>query len=131
MRAEEGWAPRDRSCGAACQHRDAGGTGGGSPAHTPEAMRQKLKEQLARILGETSQLDEARLYQEAALLATRADVEEELKRLGAHIAAARALLNAKEPSGRASISWRRSSIARPHTLCSKSADTEITRMVSS
>ncbi len=34
-----------------------------SPAHTPEAMRQKLKDQLTRLLGETSQLDDARLYQ--------------------------------------------------------------------
>ena len=34
-------------------------------------------------------LDEGRLYQEAALIATRADVEEELKRLTAHVAGAR------------------------------------------
>lgn len=99
-----------------------------SPAHTPEAMRQKLKDQLARVLGETSQLDEARLYQEAALLATRADVEEELKRLGAHIAAARALLMAKEPSGRRLDFLAQEFNREANTLCSKSADTEITRI---
>lgn len=99
-----------------------------SPAHTPEAMRQKLKDQLARVLGETSQLDEARLYQEAALLATRADVEEELKRLGAHIAAARALLTAKEPSGRRLDFLAQEFNREANTLCSKSADTEITRI---
>lgn len=99
-----------------------------SPAHTPEAMRQKLKEQIARILGETSQLDEVRLYQEAALLATRADVEEELKRLGAHIAAAHALLKAKEPSGRRFDFLAQEFNREANTLCSKSADTEITRI---
>jgi len=99
-----------------------------SPAHTPEAMRQKLKEQVARILGETSQLDEARLYQEAALLATRADVEEELKRLGAHIAAARALLKGKDPSGRRFDFLAQEFNREANTLCSKSADTEITRI---
>lgn len=99
-----------------------------SPAHTPEAMRQKLKEQVARILGEASQLDEARLYQEAALLATKADVEEELKRLGAHIAAARALLKAKEPSGRRLDFLAQEFNREANTLCSKSADTEITRI---
>ena len=99
-----------------------------SPAHAPEAMRQKLKDQVARILGEASQLDESRLYQEAALLATRADVEEELKRLGAHIAAARALLNAKEPSGRRFDFLAQEFNREANTLCSKSADTEITRL---
>lgn len=99
-----------------------------SPAHTPEAMRQKLKDQVARILGEASQLDEARFYQEAALLATRADVEEELKRLGAHIAAARALLTAKEPSGRRFDFLAQEFNREANTLCSKSADTEITRL---
>jgi uncharacterized protein (TIGR00255 family) len=43
-----------------------------SPARTPEAIRQRLKEQLARLLEPGVPLDEVRLYQEAALLATRA-----------------------------------------------------------
>ena len=84
-----------------------------SPARTPEAIRQRLKEQVARLLEPGVPLDRARLHQEAALLATRADVEEELKRLTAHIAGARELLGSSEPAGRASISWRRSSTARP------------------
>lgn len=99
-----------------------------SPAHSPDAMRQKLKEQVARLLGEAPTLDEARLYQEAALLATRADVEEELKRLGAHIAAARALLTSKDPSGRRFDFLAQEFNREANTLCSKSADTEITRI---
>lgn len=99
-----------------------------SPAHSPEAMRQKLKDQLARLLGDASTLDEARLYQEAALLATRADVEEELKRLGAHIAAARALLASTEASGRRFDFLTQEFNREANTLCSKSADTDITRI---
>ena len=63
-----------------------------APERTPEAIAARLRQQLQRLLTETSQLDEQRLYQEAVLIATRADIEEELKRLYAHIAAARELI---------------------------------------
>lgn len=99
-----------------------------SPAHTPEAMRAKLQDQVARLLGEASSLDEARLYQEAALLATKADVEEELKRLTAHVAAARALLKSDEPAGRRLDFLAQEFNREANTLCSKSADSEITRL---
>lgn len=98
-----------------------------APARSAEAIRQKLKEQVARILEQASTLDEARLYQEAALLATRADVEEELKRLGAHVASARGLLTSKEPAGRKLDFLAQEFNREANTLCSKSADTEITR----
>lgn len=98
-----------------------------SPALAPEAMRQRLKDQVARLMGEASSLDEGRLYQEAALLATKADVEEELQRLRAHIEAARALLKSKEPSGRRFDFLAQEFNREANTLCSKSADAEITR----
>src|SRR5262249_50716138 len=70
------------------------------PARWSDAVRARLKEQLARILEPGISLDETRLYQEAVLLATKADVEEELKRLAAHLAAARGLIAGEEPAGR-------------------------------
>ena len=69
----------------------------------------------------------ARLYQEAALLATRADVEEELKRLGAHIAAARELLASREPAGRRLDFLAQEFNREANTLCSKANDAETTR----
>ena len=63
-----------------------------SPARSPEAIAKRLGEQVQRLLQDTSQLDPARLHQEAALLAARADIEEEIQRLGSHLSAARALL---------------------------------------
>ena len=70
-----------------------------SPARAPDAIRQRLKEQVGRLLETGTTLDEGRLYQEAALLATRADAEEELKRLAAHISAAKELLASQRSGG--------------------------------
>ena len=60
------------------------------------------------------------------MLATRADVEEELDRLGAHIAAARELVAAREPSGRRLDFLAQEFNREANTLCSKSNDPETT-----
>ena len=98
-----------------------------SPARTPEAMRQRLKEQIARLFEQDTRLDEARVYQEAAMLATRADIDEELKRLTAHIAAARELLASEASAGRRLDFLAQEFNREANTLCSKSNDTDITR----
>ncbi len=101
-----------------------------APSRTPEAIRQRLSEQIARVMGAGAgvALDEQRLYQEAALIATKADVEEELKRLEAHVAAARELLAAKEPVGRKLDFLAQEFNREANTLCSKANDVEITRL---
>jgi uncharacterized protein (TIGR00255 family) len=99
-----------------------------SPARSAEAIRQRLKEQVGRLLETGVSLDEGRLYQEAAMLATRADVEEELKRLAAHIAAARDLLAAREPAGRRLDFLAQEFNREANTVCSKSSDPETTRV---
>lgn len=99
-----------------------------SPARTPEAIKCRLREQVARLLEASTSFDEARLYQEAVLLATRADIEEELQRLRAHIAAARELLDTGEPVGRRLDFLSQEFNREANTLCSKSNDGEITRM---
>jgi uncharacterized protein (TIGR00255 family) len=98
-----------------------------SPSRSPEAIRQRLKEQVGRLLETGVGLDEARLYQEAAILATRADVEEELKRLTAHIAGARELVVSREPAGRRLDFLAQEFNREANTLCSKAADPETTR----
>jgi uncharacterized protein (TIGR00255 family) len=98
-----------------------------SPFRSPEAIRQRLKEQVGRLLETGVSLDEGRLYQEAAMLATRADVEEELKRLGAHIAGARELVAAREPAGRRLDFLAQEFNREANTLCSKASDPETTR----
>jgi uncharacterized protein (TIGR00255 family) len=98
-----------------------------SPGRTPEAIRQRLKEQVGRLMETGANLDEARLYQEAAILATRADVEEELKRLGAHILAARELMGSREQAGRRLDFLAQEFNREANTLCSKAIDPETTR----
>jgi uncharacterized protein (TIGR00255 family) len=98
-----------------------------SPSRAPAAIRQRLKEQVGRLMEACATLDETRLYQEAALLAARADIEEELKRLTAHVAAARELLDSKEPAGRRLDFLAQEFNREANTLCSKAYDAETTR----
>jgi uncharacterized protein (TIGR00255 family) len=98
-----------------------------SPSRAPAVIRQRLKEQVVRLMETGTTLDETRLYQEAALLAARADVEEELKRLSAHIAAARDLLDSKGPAGRRLDFLAQEFNREANTLCSKAYDAEMTR----
>jgi uncharacterized protein (TIGR00255 family) len=72
-------------------------------------------------------LDETRLYQEAVLLATKADVEEELKRLAAHLAAARGLIAGEEPAGRRLDFLAQEFHREANTVCSKAIDSDTIR----
>jgi uncharacterized protein (TIGR00255 family) len=98
-----------------------------SPSRSLDAMRRRIGEQVARILEAGTQLDPGRLHQEAVLAATRADIEEELKRLASHITAARELIAAREPSGRRFDFLAQEFHREANTLCSKSVDPEVTR----
>ena len=62
---------------------------------------------------------------EAAALATKADVREELDRLTAHVASARTLLQ-QPPAGRKLDFLMQEFMREANTLCSKSATTALT-----
>jgi uncharacterized protein (TIGR00255 family) len=100
---------------------------GASPARSPDAIRARLKEQVARLLDSATPLDETRLHQEAALLAVKADVEEELQRLRAHIAAAREMMAGGKPAGRRLDFLAQEFNREANTTCSKANDIETTR----
>ena len=97
------------------------------PARSTDAIKLRLVEQVGRLMETGAVLDDSRLYQEAALLATRADTEEELKRLTAHIAAARELLKSHEPAGRRLDFLAQEFNREANTVCSKSNDVDTTR----
>jgi uncharacterized protein (TIGR00255 family) len=99
-----------------------------SPARGADAIRVRLKEQVARLIDMPGGLDPARLHQEAVLLATRADIEEELKRLTAHVAAARELMAAPEAVGRKLDFLSQELNREANTLCAKTNDGDITRI---
>lgn len=97
-----------------------------SPARSPDAIRARLAEQVKELLGASSALDPERLHQEAALLAAKADVREELDRLHAHIGAARALLKNGGAVGRKLDFLAQEFNREANTLCSKSNDVAMT-----
>ena len=108
--------------------RDAAAT---EAATQPDAQRQRLMENLAKILGEgdvRSRIPEERLAQEVAMLAQRSDVREELDRLAAHIAEARRLLSSGEAIGRKLEFLTQEFVREANTLCSKSASVGLTRL---
>lgn len=96
------------------------------PARSIDAIRARLREQVALLRGTADGLDEARLHQEAVLLATRADIREELDRLNAHVAAARELLALDEPVGRRLDFLSQEFNREANTLCAKSNATALT-----
>ncbi len=98
------------------------------PSRQPEFIRGRLREMVGKLVDEASALDQDRLYQEAVLLAQRADVEEELKRLEAHVAEARGLLKSDAAVGRQLDFLAQEFNREANTLCSKSNDNEMTRL---
>ncbi|MGV8996922.1 MAG: YicC/YloC family endoribonuclease [Parvibaculaceae bacterium] len=104
------------------------GEAASSPAASVEALRARLKAQVAELLGASPALSEDRLAQEAALLATKADVREEIDRLTAHVAQARELFAGTEPAGRRLDFLTQEFNREANTLCSKAADVALTRI---
>jgi uncharacterized protein (TIGR00255 family) len=96
------------------------------PARTPEAIRNRLAEQVAALFDAVPSLDPQRLHQEAVILATRADVREELDRLVAHVAEARRLIASGAAVGRRLDFLAQEFNRESNTLCSKSNDRELT-----
>ena len=96
-----------------------------NPSRQPEAIKARLKAQVAQLI-DIAKLDEMRLAQEAALLMTRADIQEELDRLAVHIGAARGLLKANEPIGRKFDFLAQEFNREANTLCSKANDSSLT-----
>lgn len=88
------------------------------------AIKERFSRRLNELLADTSAMDE-RIVQEAAVLAAKADVREELDRLAAHIDAARTLL-AASGNGRRLDFLAQEFMREANTLCSKSATTALT-----
>ena len=95
------------------------------PARSRDVILARLRQQIAD-LGSDTGLPEERLAQEALLLATKADIREELDRLTAHIAAARQLISTGGAAGRRLDFLAQEFNREANTLCSKSNAVELT-----
>jgi uncharacterized protein (TIGR00255 family) len=97
-----------------------------SPARRPEAIAKRLAQSVAVLLDAGRGFDENRLYQEAVLLAAKADIREELDRLKTHVEAARDLVRVGGPVGRR-LDFLSQELAREaNTLCAKANDVTLT-----
>ncbi len=94
----------------------------------PERVRDRIRDQIATLLGSNPPVAEDRLAQEVAYLAARMDIREEIDRLIGHVASARELLNGGGPVGRRLDFVCQEFNREANTLCSKSGDMDLTRM---
>ncbi len=96
------------------------------PARSREVILEKLTGQIALLQEGDNGLAEDRLHAEALILATKADIREELDRLAAHVAAARKLLNDGGAVGRKLDFLTQEFNREANTLCSKSNHVDLT-----
>ena len=96
------------------------------PSRQPAVIAARLAEQVQRLIEAAPALDGERLYAEAVLLATKADIREETDRLHAHVAAARKLLAEGAPCGRRLDFLAQEFNRETNTICSKSNSVAVT-----
>ena len=97
----------------------------GEAAAQTAHVRERFEKRLGELVEDAGPYEE-RIVQEAAVLAARADVREELDRLAAHVAAARTLLADDGAVGRRLDFLSQEFMREANTLCSKSATIPLT-----
>ncbi|MDO8899917.1 MAG: YicC/YloC family endoribonuclease [Phenylobacterium sp.] len=91
----------------------------------PAVLKARFARRMRELIGDPAGLEE-RIVQEAAAMAVKADVREELDRLAGHVDSARALLNGDGPVGRRLDFLTQEFMREANTLCSKSALSPLT-----
>jgi len=99
-----------------------------APGRKPEAIRARLAEQIATLLETSDRFDADRLNQEAILIATKADIREELDRIASHITQAREIIGKGGAIGRKLDFLAQEFNREVNTTCSKSNDIELTNI---
>jgi uncharacterized protein (TIGR00255 family) len=99
-----------------------------APGRKPEAIKARLAEQVATLLAASQRFDSDRLYQEAVLLASKADIREELDRLASHGAQIRKLIEDGGPIGRRLDFLAQELNRESNTLTAKANDVELTNI---
>lgn len=96
------------------------------PSRQPAEIANRLASQVEALLSATQALDRDRLHAEAALIATKADLREEIDRLKAHVTAARELIQQGGPIGRKLDFLAQEFNRESNTICSKSNAASVT-----
>jgi uncharacterized protein (TIGR00255 family) len=96
------------------------------PSRTPEEIARRLMLQVDQLLQDKAGLDRDRLHAEVALLATKADLREEIDRLNGHVEAVGELLQTGGPIGRKLDFLAQEFNRESNTICSKSNSAAVT-----
>ncbi len=99
-----------------------------APGRRPEAIKARIAEQVATLLDASNRFDPDRLHQEAILIASKADIREELDRLVSHVSQVERLIAQGGPIGRRLDFLAQEFNREANTLCSKSNDVELTNI---
>jgi uncharacterized protein (TIGR00255 family) len=94
----------------------------------PAVIVKRLREQINSLANELPALTEDRLAQEAAILAVKSDIREELDRLSAHVEGGRELIEGGSPVGRKLDFLCQEFNREANTVCSKSSALKLTRV---
>ncbi|MEM8877328.1 MAG: YicC/YloC family endoribonuclease [Pseudomonadota bacterium] len=127
-RCSEGAALGETLSGLLSDIDTATGEADALPSRSPEAIAIRLKKSVAELLETDQALDPDRLHHEAVLLASKADIREEVDRLFAHVEAARDLLGKGGAVGRDLNFLAQEFNREANTICSKSGDIALTRI---
>jgi uncharacterized protein (TIGR00255 family) len=98
------------------------------PGRQPEAIKARIAEQVETLLGASDRFDPDRLHQEAILIASKADIREELDRLASHVAQAQRMIANGGAVGRRLDFLAQELNREANTICSKSIDIELTNI---
>lgn len=126
MRRKEGTALSDVLLGQVARIEALAAVVEADPSRSVTAIAERLSAQVALLMQGGTALDRDRLHQEAALIATKADLREEIDRLKAHVAAARELLAEGGPVGRKLDFLAQEFNRESNTICSKSNAAAVT-----
>lgn len=97
-----------------------------APGRRPDAVKARLAEQIAALLGSSDRFDADRLHQEAVMIAAKADIREELDRIASHVSQAREMIGKGGPVGRRLDFLAQEFNREVNTCCSKSNDLDLT-----
>jgi uncharacterized protein (TIGR00255 family) len=99
-----------------------------APGRKPEAIKARLAEQVATLVSASQRFDSDRLHQEAIMLATKADIREELDRLASHVVQAQKLIADGGAIGRRLDFLAQELNRESNTLTAKANDVELTNI---
>ncbi len=95
----------------------------------PMQYQQRLKERISSLTENIVELDPARVAQEAAILADRSDISEEIVRASSHLSQFNLIMNAAEPAGR-KLNFLLQELNREfNTMGSKIGNSEIAHLI--